>query len=207
MNGGNYIIIRIYNNRVLKIIISLILLLIWMILIFNFSAMDGSSSHAKSTKVVRSIVENKTILPTADVNENSVSADGQELSKNNEISINENAEKQKLNKENEAKINKMVSKYDMPVRKTAHVFEYFVLILLVMNFFFQVVEKRKARYYLVGMLFCVMYACLDEFHQSYVAGRTGKVTDVLIDIIGIGVGVFLVIVVQKILSNRRKKNE
>ena len=37
-----------------------------------------------------------------------------------------------------------------------------------------------------------IYACSDEFHQAFVPGRVGQFSDVLIDMIGVLVGVISV---------------
>ena len=88
----------------MKKIISLLLLLLWMILIFNFSAMDGKASHTRSKKIVRSVIENRVVTPTSEIVENVVSVDESESLKSDELNINENAKTQKVRKANEAKI-------------------------------------------------------------------------------------------------------
>ncbi len=42
---------------------------------------------------------------------------------------------------------------------------------------------------LVSLIFCVIYACTDEFHQVLVAGRTPDFLDVLIDSAGAAAGI------------------
>ncbi|MDE6606152.1 MAG: VanZ family protein, partial [Lachnospiraceae bacterium] len=42
---------------------------------------------------------------------------------------------------------------------------------------------------LVAGVFCVSFAGLDEYHQSFVAGRSPSKRDVLIDSIGIAAGI------------------
>ena len=46
----------------------------------------------------------------------------------------------------------------------------------------------------------VLYGALDEWHQSFVPGRTASVADWGMDIIGVVLGYLLV---QKVLSHRR----
>lgn len=64
--------------------------------------------------------------------------------------------------------------YDFPLRKAAHMAEYAVLFLL----------ARRAMGDAKGFLFAVLYAAGDEFHQSFVPGRHGAWSDVLIDAAG-----------------------
>lgn len=74
------------------------------------------------------------------------------------------------------------------IRKAAHVFEYMVLgILASMNGD----EYLRDRVLSTSLIFCFMYALSDEFHQLYILGRAGSMTDVLIDTCGAAIGVFL----------------
>ena len=72
---------------------------------------------------------------------------------------------------------------DFMVKKTAHVIEYAILFVLV---------YRATKNGLFSLLFVVLYASSDEYHQTFVFGRTGKVRDVLIDAGG-GVASWLII--------------
>ena len=74
------------------------------------------------------------------------------------------------------------------VRKAAHVFEYFVLgIMASMN----ARELLKNRTFSASLIFCFFFAAGDEFHQLFVPGRSGSAVDVLIDMCGAFIGVFL----------------
>mgnify|MGYP001948405098 CR=1 FL=1 len=44
---------------------------------------------------------------------------------------------------------------------------------------------------LLSIFLAFLYACSDEVHQLFVAGRSGQVSDVLLDTIGASVGVGL----------------
>jgi VanZ family protein len=48
------------------------------------------------------------------------------------------------------------------------------------------------------------YAALDEFHQSFVPGRTAAISDVLIDTAG-GIGAQIVVALAVLLGDIRKK--
>ena len=74
------------------------------------------------------------------------------------------------------------------VRKAAHVFEYFVLgFMASMN----TRELLKNRTFSASLIFCFFFAAGDEFHQLFVPGRSGSAVDVLIDMCGAFIGVFL----------------
>ncbi|TSD01645.1 MAG: VanZ family protein [Parcubacteria group bacterium Athens0714_25] len=71
-------------------------------------------------------------------------------------------------------------------RKGAHVFEYFVLALLFVNLLRRYYSKKKL-FFLAGF-FSLAYAFSDEFHQTFIFGREGKISDTGIDLIGIILG-------------------
>ena len=75
------------------------------------------------------------------------------------------------------------------IRKTAHITEYFVLFMLV---FTNLKEYKVKDIFKVTVLLSIIYALFDEFHQLFISERSGKITDVLIDIIGIALGYVLI---------------
>ncbi|MGO4970850.1 VanZ family protein [[Clostridium] aminophilum] len=78
----------------------------------------------------------------------------------------------------------------MIVRKAAHMTEYAVLAVLACRTILDRIRERKMEEqsvslrYEAALLVSVFYACTDEFHQTFVAGRAGCVLDVLIDASG-----------------------
>lgn len=68
------------------------------------------------------------------------------------------------------------------VRKCAHMTEYFLLTLSLIRYFYSVKLKNI---YLRSGIVSFLYACSDEFHQTFVPGRAGLFSDVLIDSVGI----------------------
>ncbi len=77
------------------------------------------------------------------------------------------------------------------VRKAAHMTEYFCLAIAV-SFPFYVYGLRGIPLMLVAGVICVGFAGLDEYHQSFVAGRGPSKRDVAIDSIGIFFGILAV---------------
>ena len=67
------------------------------------------------------------------------------------------------------------------IRKIAHLFEYFVLGLLMINYF---KKYNNINYLFVSMLLCIIYAFTDEIHQLFIPGRNGNIKDIFIDSIG-----------------------
>ncbi len=77
-----------------------------------------------------------------------------------------------------------------PVRKYAHVFEYFVLFVLLFLYLdcYKISFKNKLIY---ALIISILYACSDEVHQLFVEGRDGRVIDVIIDSCGSFIGLVL----------------
>ena len=92
--------------------------------------------------------------------------------------------------EKEMYIDKLVT----PVRKGAHFIEYFVLGILVYSLFSEFFYNKKLIIY--SIILCFLYACSDEFHQLFVAGRSAKFLDVIIDTLGSFTGIFIFDVIK-----------
>ena len=75
------------------------------------------------------------------------------------------------------------------VRKAAHATEY-VLLAVTVAFPREVYRLRGWRLVLAAGFFCMGFACLDEWHQSFVPGRTPALRDVVIDTSGSLAGIY-----------------
>jgi len=80
--------------------------------------------------------------------------------------------------------------WDFVLRKLAHISEYFVLTLLLINALNQYrLSKRKI--VIISFALAFFYACSDEYHQTFIMAREGAVKDVLIDSAGIFLSSYL----------------
>jgi VanZ family protein len=71
------------------------------------------------------------------------------------------------------------------VRKLAHFTEYAVMgFLAARAFSTSLSESLKRRWFFVGFGLVVVYALLDEYHQSFVPSRTASIYDSMIDSAG-----------------------
>jgi len=70
---------------------------------------------------------------------------------------------------------------DWLIKNLAHVAEYFVLYL---GFFRGVNWQKQAKNYLLPLVLIVVYGISDEFHQSFVPGRSAWWGDVGFDLFG-----------------------
>ncbi|BFL45922.1 VanZ family protein [Lactonifactor longoviformis] len=87
-----------------------------------------------------------------------------------------------------------VDKIHGPVRKLAHMTEYFILAVAV-SFPLYVYNLRGIPLMIVAGAICVAFACGDEYHQSFVEGRGPSKRDVMIDSVGVFFGIILVRIV------------
>ena len=167
----------IFNMLNKRIIISWLLVLIWTTLIFCMSSMDTNESNTKSKGTLNEIVEKAS-----------------ETTKGMGIT----------NKHpSENRMKEFIDKYNHLFRKFAHASEYFILtILLLIALKNSGVVGRKI--FIIALLICFLYACSDEYHQTFVNGRTGQFSDTLIDTFGGMISCIIYLLISKINFKRRK---
>lgn len=163
-----------------------VLTIIWAIIIFSFSARSGDISTADSNRVGMTV--GRIVVPHFI-----------EWSNDRQVQF--------------------AQKIDYPVRKTAHASEYAILgILLVGAEIYYIIEKylfseRKqtsklytnVKLYILPWLIGTLYAVSDEFHQLFVPGRSCQVTDVMIDSMGVIVGIIFIVVIDKVYGFLKKQ--
>ena len=160
------------KNKKLIITFLLLFVLMWMGTIFYLSSMNTNESNGRSKVIVSDIVEIVGKITHREYNL----------------------------KEKEA----LVEKFNKPIRKCAHASVYFVLSILVLNFLLALhsnLEKKYVLVFFMTIFICFLFALTDEYHQTFVYGRTGQFSDVLIDTSGalIATSIFT------ILYKRKKK--
>ena len=78
--------------------------------------------------------------------------------------------------------------WDVIFRKLGHVTGYALLTTL----WWWALRGVTARPLLIAVCVAFAYACTDEFHQTFVSGRTGTPVDVAIDSIGMAIAALLI---------------
>lgn len=103
----------------------------------------------------------------------------------------------------------LFNKVSFFVRKTGHFSEYGILagLILILLFTFEKARKHIIIGAAVTDLICMIYASTDEFHQTFVDGRSGKLADVLIDTSGTVFATIILCLIIVCAGNRRRKNE
>ncbi len=85
--------------------------------------------------------------------------------------------------------------WDVALRKAAHVTEYAVLTLLLWNAL-RVWAMAAGLTLAFAAATSFLYACSDEFHQTFVPGRTGTPRDVAIDSGGIALMTIFILLMR-----------
>lgn len=90
------------------------------------------------------------------------------------------------------------------IRKTAHACEFFLLAFLFSNSF-NLASNEK--WHILSLALTFAYACTDEFHQLFVFGRAGRISDILIDTSGALIGILIYSVLIKIIKAVRRRKD
>lgn len=157
----------------------LILMILWMILIFSFSARPAEVSSEDSRQA--GLLIGEIFVPGfEDWTEEEQAA--------------------------------FAEKVDHPVRKTAHAAEYAVLGLLVAGAYKEGGKKggkhvgeKRGRETFVPWIITTAYAATDEFHQLLVPGRSGQLSDVILDSAGALAGLLVLGAVRFFVRRRREE--
>ena len=80
--------------------------------------------------------------------------------------------------------------------KSFHLIEYAVLGILLLY------ASRNTK---IAIIITYLYACTDEIHQWFTPGRSFRLTDTLIDLIGILIGVFSFFLIKKLFTDSSKR--
>lgn len=147
-----------------KSVVWLIITVVWMTVIFCFSAQPADVSADTSLRVGMTI--GKMSVP-----------DFSKLPKEEQIDY--------------------AKKIEFPVRKMAHATEYAILGCLLTNLC-RSLSMKKA--YMWSWLMGSAYAATDEFHQLFVPGRSGQITDVMLDSVGCLTGCLLIYLILCIVK-------
>ena len=157
--------------------ISWIIVIIWAIVIFVMSSMNTNESNNSSKHVINNVVE-KTVETT-----NGLGITDKHPSKN--------------------KMDQVIEKLNYPLRKAAHASEYFIFTILILIALKNSGVKGNKRF-IIALVICFIYACTDEYHQTFVNGRTGQFSYTLIDNFGGFVSCLMYTFMMKINKIRKK---
>lgn len=162
-----------------KKIIMIMIFIIWMGMIFVLSNMNAVKSGGMSLSIIKNTIKNV-------------------LQITNKIGItNKNISDRDLDI--------IARKWNNPFRKITHAFVYLILAIFVMlmlrNF-----NLSMPKAIILTILICFVYSLTDEFHQTFIQGRSGEFMDCLIDTAGSACGITIYLISHSFLLHRRNKN-
>jgi VanZ family protein len=95
---------------------------------------------------------------------------------------------------------------DHIVRKTAHFCEYALLACTIILHLLAL-HKKGSWLNLAPVMMSAVYAATDEFHQTFIFGRSGRISDVLLDTSGAAAGALFFCVLLILIRKRTNKNQ
>lgn len=167
-------------NKKIRIFLSYLLVIVWLIVIFHLSSMDNKESNTKSKKTIT-----KVITVSQEIKEKAPE---------------KNIKTEEIKKVNIEKITNKINPY---IRKCAHALVYMILAILMMNAIRET-DIRGWKSVIISIIFCFLYAMTDEYHQTFVNGRTGRPLDICIDTCGAMLGSFIYFLLEKIIVKLSK---
>lgn len=147
--------------------------LLWMVIIFSFSADTGEESGSLSLEVIKIICNFLSLFAGRDVF----------------AGLSPTA----------------LDVFQLIVRKGAHMFIYMMLAGHLLLGFLSQEQMSRSRQIFLALTITFAYACSDELHQLFSAGRGGRFTDVLIDMSGALIGVLLVSLLYRLWRRRTQQ--
>jgi len=98
------------------------------------------------------------------------------------------------------------NEYNILIRKAFHFLEFLILSVLI-YLLVSLLKAKRGIAIAAALLLCTVFAGLDEFHQTFVPGRTSSMLDVFIDISGALFGLFVINIVLLITSKTRRNQK
>ncbi len=83
-----------------------------------------------------------------------------------------------------------------PLRKGAHMTVYFFLGAFLVDMLSYYTKSAK-RIINIALIIAIAYAITDEFHQTFIPGRSGELLDVIYDTIGSSLGIITMFILKK----------
>lgn len=154
------------KKKLFVTIVMLVLAGLWCTLIYTLSDMNTNTSNGHSKEIISIFIEDS-------------------IETTNSLGLTS------LNPTS-AKIDKASKILNLPLRKMMHASVYFILSLIIVTYVNYMFDVRKyILASLIAIIVCLIFATTDEYHQTFVDGRTGQIKDVLIDTSGSVIGTLL----------------
>ena len=93
---------------------------------------------------------------------------------------------------------------DFAAHKLVHLFEYGILYFLYYRSVVVNIWEKKTDKIFQALLFVAVFGAFDEYHQSFVPGRSARIADVTIDFIGGVLGLFVWWNLKRLAQKKQK---
>ena len=111
----------------------------------------------------------------------------------------------KINSGGEEKRSKLEHAYVHHItRKVAHIYVFFIYGFINMTLFYLASRGDSVKSFVATLLTGFFGASFDEISQLFVSGRAGRISDVLIDVLGVCFAYLMVFILIKFFRSRRK---
>lgn len=90
------------------------------------------------------------------------------------------------------------------IRKIAH-FSIYTLVGFLLMALASTYNLKENKKIIISLCIGALYATSDEIHQLFIPGRSGQITDVILDSMGVLLGILLVLTVLEVYKKIKKK--
>ncbi len=111
---------------------------------------------------------------------------------------------EKMNYDDIQNQEEIFKKTEIVIRKIAHFSIYTLVGLLLMSFVSTYKLKENIRI-IISLCMGILYATSDEVHQLFIPGRSGQITDVIIDAMGVLLGILVLLTLLEIYKKTTNK--
>lgn len=102
-----------------------------------------------------------------------------------------------INKKEQTEKEKIEKRTESVIRKIAH-FSIYTLVGLFLMALMSTYDFKEINRIAISLIIGLIYASSDEIHQSFVPGRSAQITDVLLDFMGVSLGMLMIKLIVEI---------
>ena len=102
-----------------------------------------------------------------------------------------------INKKEQTEKEKIEKRTESVIRKIDH-FSIYTLVGLFLMALMSTYDFKEINRIAISLIIGLIYASSDEIHQSFVPGRSAQITDVLLDFMGVSLGMLMIKLIVEI---------
>lgn len=97
----------------------------------------------------------------------------------------------------------IIYKLESVIRKLAH-FSIYTLVGLLLMTLISTYNLKEIDKIGISLIIGVIYASSDEIHQAFIPGRSAQITDVMLDSLGVLLGIFIILFIVEMIRKTRR---